>query len=152
MNVDTTLERLNAFDAKVSFTVERPDADGYLPSLNTNIRIIQGQSDRKAASANILVHARSAQPHCIKVNVVRNLMKTKSKLCVGTDQEVERTNARILDEKGYNMNPASTWFPYSTTDGIPLILPYVGDGPARAVNQVSVSPTTEGDTNLHTYI
>ncbi|EYC22565.1 hypothetical protein Y032_0017g3428 [Ancylostoma ceylanicum] len=55
---------------------------------------------------------------------------------MSADQEVERTIARILDENGYNMNPATTWFPYSTTDGIPLILPYVGDGPARAVNQV----------------
>ncbi|EYC35414.1 hypothetical protein Y032_1061g3515 [Ancylostoma ceylanicum] len=140
MDVDTTLDRLNAFDPKVSFTVERPDSDGYLPFLNTKIRVIQGQKEhlwhKKSASANILVHARSAHPHFIKANVVRNLMKTKNKLCMGTDQNVERTIARILDENGYNTGPTTTWFPYSTSDGIPMILPYVGERPARAVNQV----------------
>ncbi|EPB77400.1 hypothetical protein ANCCEY_03553 [Ancylostoma ceylanicum] len=41
MDVDTTLERLNVFDPKVSVTIERPNADGYLPFLNTKVRIIQ---------------------------------------------------------------------------------------------------------------
>ncbi|EYC22563.1 hypothetical protein Y032_0017g3427 [Ancylostoma ceylanicum] len=45
MDVDTTLERLNVFDPKVSVTIERPNADGYLPFLNTKVRIIQGQKE-----------------------------------------------------------------------------------------------------------
>ncbi|EYB85071.1 hypothetical protein Y032_0305g1957 [Ancylostoma ceylanicum] len=65
-------------------------------------------------------------------------MNTKKKLCTATDVGVERTVARILEEKGYDGNPTTTatWFPHSTSDVIPLILPYVGDRAARAVNQL----------------
>ncbi|EYB95418.1 hypothetical protein Y032_0160g3342 [Ancylostoma ceylanicum] len=135
------LERLNAFDPHVSFTVERPDEEGYLPFLNAKVRITQGQKEhvwfKKAASANILVHARSAHPQFVKANVVRNLIRTKDKLCSRTDPEFERTISRILEENGYIASRATVWFPHSTPDGIPLILPYVGERPARAVNEVA---------------
>ncbi|EYC19331.1 hypothetical protein Y032_0024g1025 [Ancylostoma ceylanicum] len=140
MDVEAALERLNDFDPRVSFTIERPDDNGYLPFLNTRVRITSGQKEwlwyKKPASANILVHSRSAHPNYVKANVVRNLMKTKHKLCTTTDVTVETTITRILDENGYNMIPAAAWFPYSAADGLPLVLPYVGDRPARAVNQV----------------
>ncbi|EYC10986.1 hypothetical protein Y032_0053g2410 [Ancylostoma ceylanicum] len=140
MEVEATLGRLNASDPQVSFTVERPDEEGYLPYLNTAVRITQGRKEhvwyKKAASANILVHARSAHPQFVKANVVRNLIRTKDKLCSRADPEVERTISRILEENGYVANRATVWFPHSTPDGIPLILPYVGDSPARAVNEV----------------
>ncbi|EYC06584.1 hypothetical protein Y032_0075g972 [Ancylostoma ceylanicum] len=140
MEVEATLDRLNAFDQHVSYTIERPDDEGYLPFLNTKVRIVRGQKEhvwyKKAASANILVHARSAHPHFIKANVVRNLIRTKDKLCTTKDLEVEKTISRILEENGYNGNPTTTWLPHATLDGLPLILPYVGEHPARAVNEV----------------
>ncbi|EYC15205.1 hypothetical protein Y032_0037g3382 [Ancylostoma ceylanicum] len=142
MEVEATLEKLNTFDPHVSFTIERPDDEGYLPFLNTKIRLTSGRKEyvwhKKAASANILVHSRSAHPKFIKANVVRNLMKTKGKLCTATDVGVERKIARILEENGYDNNPTTTatWFSHTTSDGIPLILPYVGDRPARAVNEL----------------
>ncbi|EYC15426.1 hypothetical protein Y032_0037g3514 [Ancylostoma ceylanicum] len=142
MEVEATLEKLNSFDPHVSFTIERPDDKGYLPSLNTKIRLNSGRKEyiwhKKAASANILVYSRSAHPQFIKANVVRNLMKTKGKLCTATDVGVEKTISRILEENGYDNNPTTTatWFPDTTSDGIPLILPYVGDRPARALNEL----------------
>ncbi|EYC32810.1 hypothetical protein Y032_0002g1106 [Ancylostoma ceylanicum] len=70
--------------------------------------------------------------------VARNLIRTKDKLCTAIDSTVEMTIARILEENGYSGDPATitTWLPYSTPDGIPLNLPYVGNRPARAVNKV----------------
>ncbi|EYB83143.1 hypothetical protein Y032_0342g3042 [Ancylostoma ceylanicum] len=67
---------------------------------------------------------------------------------MGTDQEVERTIARILDGNGYNIKSATTWIPYSSSDGVPLILPYVGDGPARVVNHERNSSLTSSS-GLH---
>ncbi|EYC09600.1 hypothetical protein Y032_0059g2956 [Ancylostoma ceylanicum] len=140
MEVEATFDRLNAFDQHVSYTIERPDDEEYLPFLNTKVRIVQGQKEhvwyKKAASSNILVHARSAHPHFIKANVVRNLIRTKDKLCTTKDLEVEKTISLILEENGYNGNPTTTWLPHATLDGLPLILPYVGEHPARAVNEV----------------
>ncbi|EYC44341.1 hypothetical protein Y032_0464g1927 [Ancylostoma ceylanicum] len=141
---ETLFEKLNSFDPNVSFTMERPDNDGYLPFLNTNnkVRFIGDQMEhvwhKKEVSANILVHARSAHPHFIKANVVKNLIRTKDKMCRAIDSTVEMTIARIFEENGYSGDPATiaTWLPHSTPDGIPLILPYVGDRPARAVNKV----------------
>ncbi|EYC01795.1 hypothetical protein Y032_0104g3606 [Ancylostoma ceylanicum] len=133
MEVEATLEKLNAFDPHVLFTIERADNEGYLPFLNTKIRLSSGQKEyvwhKKAASANISVHSRSAHPQFIKANVVRNFKITKEKLCTATDVGVERKIGRILAENGYNGNPSTTatWFPHSTSDGILFILPYVGD-------------------------
>ncbi|EYC13496.1 hypothetical protein Y032_0043g749 [Ancylostoma ceylanicum] len=143
VEVGTLFEKLNSFDPNVSFTMERRDDDGYLPFLNTKVRLIGGQKEhlwhKREVSANILVHARSAHPHFFKANEVRNLIRTKDKLCTSMDSTVEMTIARILNENGYSGNSATiatTWLPHSTPDGIPLISPYVGDRPARAINKV----------------
>ncbi|KIH67470.1 hypothetical protein ANCDUO_02200 [Ancylostoma duodenale] len=57
-------------------------------------------------------------------------------LCTIIGVTVETIIARILDENGYDTAPATAWLPHSTEDGLPLILLYVGDRPARHVNQV----------------
>ncbi|EYB95501.1 hypothetical protein Y032_0159g3298 [Ancylostoma ceylanicum] len=73
MDVEAALERLNDFDPRVSFTIERPDGDGYLPFLNTKVKLTSGQKQwlwyKRAASANILVHSRSSHPNYVKANV-----------------------------------------------------------------------------------
>ncbi|EYB95653.1 hypothetical protein Y032_0157g3192 [Ancylostoma ceylanicum] len=92
--------------------MERSDDDGCLPFLNTKIKIIRGQKKhvwyKKPASANILIHSRSAHPNFIKANVVRNFLRTKDKLRSATDPNVEREVARILDTNGYNAYPITT--------------------------------------------
>ncbi|EYC23386.1 hypothetical protein Y032_0015g2620 [Ancylostoma ceylanicum] len=43
--VEKTLKRLNTFDDNISFTIEEPDDDGFLPFLNTKIRIVDGRTE-----------------------------------------------------------------------------------------------------------
>lgn len=50
--------------------------------------------------------------------------------------KVETKLARILEKNGNSANLTTTWSPHSTPDGVPLILAYVKDRPARAVNEV----------------
>ncbi|EYC06050.1 hypothetical protein Y032_0078g1165 [Ancylostoma ceylanicum] len=137
--VERTLESLNAFDANISFTMERPDEEGFLPFLNTKIRIVDGHVEslwnKKSVSRNILVHSRSAHPIFVKANMVRNFLKTKEKLCSTTNLTVENHVKRILEENGYRPEPPKTWFPHTSMDGLPFVLPYVGNSPARRVNQ-----------------
>ncbi|EYC40788.1 hypothetical protein Y032_0597g452 [Ancylostoma ceylanicum] len=42
VKVETLIEKLNSFDPNVSFTMERPDNDDYLPFLNTKVRFTGG--------------------------------------------------------------------------------------------------------------
>ncbi|EYB91798.1 hypothetical protein Y032_0202g1796 [Ancylostoma ceylanicum] len=137
--VERTLERLNAVDDNISFTMEKSDEEGFLPFLNTKIRIVDGQIEcswyKKSASRNILVHSRSAHPIFVKANMVRNFLKTKEKLCTTTNSAVEGHVSRILEENGYHPKFPRTWLPHSTMDGLPLVLPYVGNASARRVNQ-----------------
>ncbi|EYC13387.1 hypothetical protein Y032_0044g961 [Ancylostoma ceylanicum] len=137
--VERTLERLNAVDDNISFTMEKPDEEGFLPFLNAKIRIVDGQIEcswyKKSASRNILVHSRSAHPIFVKANMVRNFLKTKEKLCTTTNSAVEGHVSRILEENGYHPEFPRTWLPHSNMDGLPLVLPYVGDASARRVNQ-----------------
>ncbi|EYB85791.1 hypothetical protein Y032_0290g1522 [Ancylostoma ceylanicum] len=139
-DVGSTLERLNSFDENVTFTLEEPGDDGFLPFLNARIKITDGKADylwyKKPSSSNILVHSRSAHPVFVKANMVRNLLKTKDKLCRTTDVMVEDSVACILEQNGYRADPPKTWLPYSTKDGVALVLPYVGDGPARKLSHV----------------
>lgn len=74
--------------------------------------------------------------------------------------KLETKIACILDENGYNKSPATTWFRHTTADELPLILPYVVDGPARAINKgetvkiancSGVSPTTNTARTLSLY-
>lgn len=131
-------ERLNSFNENIKFTVEVPGKDGFLPFLNTKLKIENGQLSylwyKKPASANILIHARSAHPLYMKENVVKSLLKTKQRLCNKRDPEVDRTVARILEDNGYSCEPSTSWRPYYATDGISLVLPYVGEDAARKVN------------------
>ncbi|KIH66455.1 hypothetical protein ANCDUO_03217 [Ancylostoma duodenale] len=69
--------------------------------------------------------------------MVRNLLKTKDKLCTTTEVTVENSVARILEENGYRADPPETWLLYSSKDGMALVLPYVGDGPARKLSRAA---------------
>ncbi|EYC16654.1 hypothetical protein Y032_0033g2766 [Ancylostoma ceylanicum] len=138
-DVENTMKRLNSVDENVVFTLEEPGDDGFLPFLNARVKITNGQTEylwyKKPSSSNILVHSRSAHPIHVKANVVRNLLKTKNKLCTTADVTVENSVARILEENGYRSDPPKTWRPHSTKDGMALVLPYVGDGPARKLSE-----------------
>ncbi|EYC22803.1 hypothetical protein Y032_0016g2959 [Ancylostoma ceylanicum] len=95
----TTLANLNLNYMNIKFTVEEPGRDGFLPFLNTKVRIFNGTTDirwfRERSSKNIILHLRSAHSTYKKVNVVRNLIKTSERIATGV-LETDKTIQRIL--------------------------------------------------------
>ncbi|EYC38018.1 hypothetical protein Y032_0749g2033 [Ancylostoma ceylanicum] len=135
----STLTNLNSMDVNIKFTVEEPSRDGFLPFLNTKVRFCNGKADirwyRKPSSKNIILHSRSAHPTYMKVNVVRNLVKTSERIATNNSENDESIQ-RILFENGYNSGETATWRPYSAPDGIALVLPYLNDHHAKRVNAI----------------
>ncbi|EYC37678.1 hypothetical protein Y032_0773g2240 [Ancylostoma ceylanicum] len=116
----STLTNLNSMDVNMKFTVEEPSRNGFLPFLNTKVRFCNGKADirwyRKPSSKNIILHSRSAHPTYMKMNVVRNLVKTSERIATN-NSENEESIQRILFENGYNSGETATWRPYSAPDG-----------------------------------
>ncbi|EYC13444.1 hypothetical protein Y032_0044g997 [Ancylostoma ceylanicum] len=135
----TTLANLNSKDVNIKFTVEEPSRDGFLPFLNTKIRVRNGTTDirwyRKGSSKNIILHSRSVHPTYMKVNVVRNLIKTSERIAAGVS-ETDETIQRILYNNGYSSGEMTTWRPYSSPDGLALVLPYLNEHLAKRVNAI----------------
>ena len=138
--LEGTLRNLNSQDPSIKFTVENPHNDGFVPFLNTKVRIRHGNTElswyKKPASKNVLLHARSGHPLYMKANVVRNLVITKEKICTQRSSEVDSMVDRILKENGYSSSRTHTWKPHSTPDGIPLVLPYLNENTALKVNNI----------------
>ncbi|EYB82562.1 hypothetical protein Y032_0357g3392 [Ancylostoma ceylanicum] len=135
----STLAELNSKDVNIKFTMEEPDKDGFLPFLNTRVRFCNGIPEirwyRKPSSKNIMLHSRSAHPTYMKVNVVRNLKRTSERIS-GNDRQSEGTIQQILSENGYKNGSMNTWRPFSTPDGIALVLPYLNEYTSKQVNIV----------------
>ncbi|EYC40349.1 hypothetical protein Y032_0618g708 [Ancylostoma ceylanicum] len=121
------LNNLNSCDPNIHFTVESPDDSGFLPYLNTKVRICDGTKEflwyKKPFFKNIILHSRSAHPLYMKANVVQNLIITKEKTCNQVSPEMEENIRQILEDNGYTTSKPSSWRPYSVTGGIPLVLP-----------------------------
>ncbi|EYC10257.1 hypothetical protein Y032_0056g2642 [Ancylostoma ceylanicum] len=134
-----TLANLNAVDENIKFTIEEPGCDGFLPFLNTKVRICDGTTEirwyRKRSSKNIILHSRSAHPTFMKVNVVRNLIKTSGRI-TASNSDVDETIQSILFDNGYNSGEITTWRPHSAPDGIALVLPYLNEHLAKRVNTI----------------
>ncbi|EYC11044.1 hypothetical protein Y032_0052g2183 [Ancylostoma ceylanicum] len=130
----TTLTNLNSKDVNIKFTIEEPSRDGFLPFLNTKVRICNGTPDirwyRKRSSKNIILHSRSAYPTYMKVNVVRTLIKTSERIAAGVS-DTDGTIQHILFDNGYSSGKMTTWRPYSAPDGLALVLPYVNEQLAK---------------------
>ncbi|EYC00879.1 hypothetical protein Y032_0112g314 [Ancylostoma ceylanicum] len=69
----------------------------------------------------------------MKVNVVRNLVKTSKRIATSTSENDEPIQC-ILFENGYNSGDTTTWRQDSAPDGIALVLPYLSDHHAKRVN------------------
>ncbi|EYC40623.1 hypothetical protein Y032_0604g557 [Ancylostoma ceylanicum] len=137
------LENLNECDPNVKFTSELPDEDGFLPFLNTKVRIYQSKKQfrwyKKPQSKNILLHSRSAHPQYMKVNMVRNFVVTKKRTCSEDSEEVDESVKQILEDNGYTTVEARSWRPHFVAGGIPLVLPFLNEQCAKDVNQIAKS-------------
>ncbi|EYC25025.1 hypothetical protein Y032_0012g1652 [Ancylostoma ceylanicum] len=99
------LENLNECDPNVKFTSELPDEDGFLPFLNTKVRIYQSKKQfrwyKKPQSKNILLHSRSAHPLYMEVDMVRNFVVTKKRTCSEDSEKVDESVKQILEDNEY---------------------------------------------------
>ncbi|EYC24834.1 hypothetical protein Y032_0013g2128 [Ancylostoma ceylanicum] len=139
-DLNMLLGSLNTCDPNIRFTVESPDDRGFLPFLNAKIRISHGTKQimwyKKPQSRNIILHSRSAHPLYVKANMVRNLIRTKRRICNQDFPEVEEKVAQILEENGYTKSEPTSWRPFFVPGGIPLVLPYVNEQNAKDVNRI----------------
>ncbi|XGW28958.1 hypothetical protein V3C99_008620 [Haemonchus contortus] len=135
-----TFGRLNKRCQSIKLTAESPSADGFLPFLNTKIKISDGQITsmwyRKPASQNILIHARSCHPVHMKTNVVHHMISTSRELTSVNSQEIEAEVDEVLRQNGYRRGAFRSWRPHRTPCGTPLVLPFITDSFARDVNRV----------------
>ncbi|EYB87652.1 hypothetical protein Y032_0259g497 [Ancylostoma ceylanicum] len=111
-----TFLRLSSASASIKLTTEDPKQDGFLPFLNTNIKISDGQFSsmwyRKPASHNIIIHARSCHPAYMKKNVVRHLITTASDVTSVNPQQVQDEVGKILRQNGYGTDEHRCWKPH----------------------------------------
>uniref|UniRef100_A0A7I4YDC7 GIY-YIG domain-containing protein n=1 Tax=Haemonchus contortus TaxID=6289 RepID=A0A7I4YDC7_HAECO len=135
-----TLKRLNSHDANIAFTRKDPGRDGFLPFLNTKVRISEGYKEhlwyRKSASSNILLHSRSAHP------VYMNMYRTAVEVCTGNEEREEsrRLALQIANLNGYTTRQQgsrsrSRPFPYGTEDKMYLQLPFISDRFSAVIQQ-----------------
>ncbi|EYC20686.1 hypothetical protein Y032_0021g367 [Ancylostoma ceylanicum] len=68
--------------------------------------------------------------------MVRNLIRTKRRICNQDFPEVEEKVAQILEENGYTKSEPTSWRPFFVPGGIPLVLPYVNEQNAKDVNRI----------------
>ena len=96
---------LNSRHASIKLTSEDPEADGFIPFLNTKVKVSEGQVNtmwyKKPASKNILLHSRSCHPGYMKANVVQNLLQTATRLTTKNNDEITALVKKILEENGY---------------------------------------------------
>ncbi|EYC35523.1 hypothetical protein Y032_1035g3455 [Ancylostoma ceylanicum] len=131
------LNNLNSQDPNIRFTVEEPDANGFLPFPNAKVRIRNGSKEyRKPSSKSIIIHSRSAHPIYMKANVVRNIRQTKDRICGVAHDSCDEDMEKMLEENGYNKNVVATWHPFSPPDGISMVLPFIDDRTSREVNKI----------------
>ncbi|EYC29660.1 hypothetical protein Y032_0006g3106 [Ancylostoma ceylanicum] len=134
-----TITNLKSKDVKIKSTVEEPHDDGFLPFLNTRVKIHVGKKEirwyKKKSSKNIILHSRSAHPLHMKVNVVENLKKTSDGICT-TDSGSDEQVYNILFENGYTEGTVNSWRPYSVPDGIALVLPFLNDSSCKKINTI----------------
>ncbi|EYC18882.1 hypothetical protein Y032_0026g1425 [Ancylostoma ceylanicum] len=127
-----TLQNLNSANDNITFTVEDPGEDNFLPFLNTKVRIRSGKVEsiwyKEPASANVLVHSRSCHPYCMKN--MRIAQETTTHDSTTTIRRAED----ILRENGYRYEPSYCWKPHHSLHGAVMVMPYVDERLANRIN------------------
>ena len=97
-------EILNAQDPSIKFEIEsgRSDEEGYLPFLNTKLRVKpDGTLDTawytKQANKGIMIHASSHHPKSMKIGVIQNTLKTIS--LISSDNNLKATAESELRDR-----------------------------------------------------
>ena len=85
---------LNAQHPSIKFEIELPDEEGYLPFLNTKLRVNpDGTLDTawytKQANKGIMIHALSHHPKSMKVGAIQHTLKTIS--LISSDNNLKAT-------------------------------------------------------------
>jgi hypothetical protein len=95
-------EILNAQDPSIKFEIELPDEEGYLPFLNTKLRVKpDGTLDTawytKQANKGITIHASSHHPKSMKIGAIQDTLKTIS--LISSDNNLKATAESELRDR-----------------------------------------------------
>ena len=104
-------DKLNSQDPSIRFEIELPGEDGFLPFLNTKVKVNESGTvetgwHTKSANKGIMLNAKSHHPEQVKRAAIGNTIKTYSSIC-STDalfEEAERKFERRARRNGYSNN------------------------------------------------
>ncbi|XP_028394455.1 uncharacterized protein LOC114518647 [Dendronephthya gigantea] len=101
--------QLNGQDPSIQFEIELPGEDGFLPFLNTKIKVntsgtIETGWHTKSANKGLMLNAKSHHPEHIKRAAIGNTIKTYTSICSNDTllQEAERKFERRARRNGYD--------------------------------------------------
>ena len=135
--MDECFRLLNQQSEHIRFTRETP-TDGWLPYLNAQFKLSGRTAKikwyRKESAKNILINARSAHPSAVKGSILRNMFRTATRMCTGSEErEQSRKLAQnIARENGYAVlrwrsRLHNTRSDVECNNKIPLCLPFISD-------------------------
>ena len=104
-------DKLNSQDPSIRFEIELPGEDGFLPFLNTKVKVKESGTvemgwHTKSANKGIMLNAKSHHPEQVKRAAIGNTIKTYTSIC-STDalfEEAEQKFERRARRNGYSNN------------------------------------------------
>ena len=104
-------DKLNSQDPSIRFEIELPGEDGFLPFLNTKVKVNESGTvetgwHTKSANKGIMLNAKSHHPEQVKRAAIGNTIKTYTSIC-STDalfEEAEQKFERRARRNGYSNN------------------------------------------------
>ena len=133
--------KLNSQDPAIHFEIELPDKDGFLPFLNTKIKvnesgIVETGWYTKSANKGLMLNKKSNHPEHMKQACVSNTIQTYTAICSndGLLEEAEQTFKRRAKRNGYDSSyidhvKARKRERHKPKESLPtLTIPYVSSG------------------------
>ena len=108
IDFDNCLRQLNEIHSSIKFELQKPQQDGFLPILDTAVRISENQVQHKfyvkEANRNLFIHAKSALPDYIKRNAIKEELHRAKSMCSdeSSKQEAVQRTLNKFQANGYN--------------------------------------------------
>ena len=106
--MESAFEALNHQCDSIRLTIERPDEEGWISFLDTQVRVgnkVETRWYRKPSNRNILLHKKSAHPMRMKSNIISN---TLARVNIASSREHLKTSKnlalKIIENNGYHID------------------------------------------------